>query len=151
MINENGDVKSIRYTKNNIKIEKLLKPCTVGRGYLSVCLCKQGRVTRRYIHRLVAEHFVPNPYNLPVVNHMDGNKLNNRYNNLEWVTYSTNNCHAYDKGLKKKGENFYNSKLRKEQVDEKRKFGKYGTFQTIADKYGVSKATIRDVLLNRTW
>jgi hypothetical protein len=51
-------------------------------------------------NRLVAEYFLPNPNDLPVVNHIDGDKLNNNVFNLEWVSYSDNNRHAYDTGLK---------------------------------------------------
>lgn len=53
-----------------------------------------------YIHRLVAQAFLPNPSNKPCVNHKDGNKKNNCVDNLEWVTHSENNRHAYRTGLK---------------------------------------------------
>lgn len=150
-INEYGVIKSIHHTKDGIKSERILKPCVAGKGYLSACLCKNGVSTHKYIHRMVAECFVPNPYKLPVVNHIDGNKLNNFFENLEWVTYSDNNKHAYNSGLKDKGEKYYNAKLTEQQVHEIRRLGKYDTFQMIADKYGVSRATIRDVLLGKTW
>ncbi|MHC5373615.1 HNH endonuclease [Enterococcus sp. LJL120] len=51
------------------------------------------------IHRLVAETFLPNPDNLPVVNHIDGNKGNPKLTNLEWVTFSDNAIHAFETGL----------------------------------------------------
>lgn len=54
-----------------------------------------------YVHRLVAQVFIENKDNKPCVNHIDGNKSNNNINNLEWVTYSENNRHAYRTGLKK--------------------------------------------------
>ena len=63
-----------------------------GNGYLYVDLYKDGKRHRKYVHRLVAETYIPNPLNLPFVNHIDGNPKNNNYKNLEWCTekYNTN-------------------------------------------------------------
>lgn len=77
--------------------------------------------------------------------------MNNSVDNLEWVTYSQNNQHAYNNGLKERGSEFYNAKLTEEAVREIKHNGKNGTYQEIADKYGVTKATIRDVLTGKTW
>lgn len=60
-------------------------------GYLKVCLCYNGREITVPIHRLVALSFIPNPSNLPCVNHKDENKKNNDVNNLEWCDYKYNN------------------------------------------------------------
>lgn len=68
--------------------------------YLQVSLWKNNRGKNFYVHRLVAEAFIPNPNNLPMVNHKDGNKLNNHVSNLEWVVSSENAQHAVDTGLK---------------------------------------------------
>lgn len=69
---------------------KVLKPDLNSVGYQRVSLSKGGKVTRVFIHRLVAEHFVGNPNNNKYVNHKDGNRQNNHYLNLEWVTASYN-------------------------------------------------------------
>lgn len=60
---------------------------------------KEGKKSSPRVHKLVAELFVPNPHNLPVVNHIDGNRMNNRADNLEWVTYKQNTKHAVNLGL----------------------------------------------------
>lgn len=135
----------------NARTLKILKPNKIGKGYLIVHLKKDGKRYARYVHRLTAEAYVPNPHNHPVVNHDDGNKENCHYTNLIWSTYSENNQHAYDTGLKPRGEGQYKAILTEENVREIKRLGKYATFQEIADKYGVSKATIRDVLIGKTW
>ena len=76
---------------------KLLKPSKTYNGYLRVNI--NGRLVR--IHRIVAEAFIPNTFDLPQVNHKDGNKTNNTIDNLEWCTSSENIKHAYKIGLKK--------------------------------------------------
>lgn len=70
-------------------------------GYLRVMLYKNEMRKDKYIHRLVAEAFVLNPSNLPQVNHKDGNKKNNRVDNLEWIDGFGNMQHAWDNGLMK--------------------------------------------------
>lgn len=69
------------------------------RDYITVSLRKDGKDKRYRVHRLVAEHFIPNPDNLPQVNHKDGNKYNNNINNLEWISQSDNAKHAFANGL----------------------------------------------------
>ena len=64
-------------------------------GYIRVRLDGETR----YVHRLVAQAFIPNPENKPIVNHIDGNKINNRIENLEWVTAKENAQHASRTGL----------------------------------------------------
>ena len=64
------------------------------KGYLRVDLYDEGRFRKHFkVHRLVAQAFIPNPENKPQVNHMDGNKKNNSYTNLEWVTDAENKEH----------------------------------------------------------
>ena len=72
------------------KRKKFLKPADNGTGYLFVILHKDGKVKNHYVHRLVAEAYLPNPENLPQVDHIDGNKMHNFLNNLQWITNRDN-------------------------------------------------------------
>ena len=103
-INKNGEVRSLpHYTKfkngTSYHNGKLLKLHDNGKGYLKVDLCKDGKQKRFFIHRLVAGTFIENPNNYPQVNHINGNKKDNRVENLEWVSASTNVKHAVSMGL----------------------------------------------------
>lgn len=92
-ITDEGTVISLR--NNNP-----LKPIKVPNGYLHVTLrMVDGRVKQCGIHRLVAEHFIPNPYHYTQVNHKDGNKENNDVSNLEWCSPSENIQHALKNNL----------------------------------------------------
>lgn len=98
-----GNVKSLKFNK-----EKILKPINM-RGYLVVKLSKEGIETRYYIHRLVAKTFITNPNNKLEVNHINGNKKDNRIGNLEWNTHQENCKHRDDNHLRKapRGEKHY--------------------------------------------
>ena len=76
--------------------KKFLKPATDKDGYQIVCLCKNSQKKMCRIHRLVAEAYLPNPDNLPQVNHKDENKTNNCLQNLEWCDAKYN--HNYGTG-----------------------------------------------------
>lgn len=88
--------------KGNVKnnyTEQMLKPFFDKDGYPMVKISNsQSRKTFR-VHRLVALHFIENEYNKPQVNHIDGNKVNNNVENLEWVTQEENYLHALKAGL----------------------------------------------------
>ena len=92
LIYDNGDVL-------NTLTGKILKGSIGEHGYKYYRLSKNNTKKMFYAHRLVAEAFIPNPSNLPVVNHKDGNKLNNNIVNLEWVSYSENTTHAHQEKL----------------------------------------------------
>ena len=76
------------------KSNKYLKPCYNKWGYAYVDLCNNGCKLRVFIHQIVAKMFIPNPNNLPQINHKDEDKTNNRVENLEWCTASYNNSYG---------------------------------------------------------
>lgn len=97
--------------KNNtigFRKPKIKKLCETSKrktkqGYLCTRLLDKNNNSKcEYVHILVANAFIPNPQNKPTVNHKDGNKHNNYIENLEWSTYSENNKHAIDFGLREK-------------------------------------------------
>ena len=120
-------------------------------GYREVLLSENGKTNNARVHRLMAETFIPNPYNLRDVNHKDGNKLNNDISNLEWVSHSSNVKHAYDNGLEKKvlGEDHHGSKLNDELVRYIRQTNKSN--YRLAKELGVDPSTIRDARNKKTW
>lgn len=94
-INKNGEV---RNAKNKNTIVGDINNC----GYYRVLLYNQGQRKRYFRHRLVAEHFLDKPEGKDFVNHIDGDKSNNSLENLEWVSQSENEKHAFENGLKQK-------------------------------------------------
>lgn len=90
-ISENGEV---RKNTNNYMMKLQIQ-----QGYCHVTLQIDGKPKRFRVHRLVAEAFIPNPENKPYVNHIDGNRQNNKVENLEWVTPAENTQHAISTGL----------------------------------------------------
>lgn len=104
MVSNFGNVMSLRrtvrqgkYGKSREVEERILKPHDNGNGYLLVFLTQGCKKKNFYIHRLVAEHFVPNTTDGEYVNHKDFNKYNNRADNLEWCTQRENIRHSSDR------------------------------------------------------
>lgn len=90
-----GNVKSLNYRRKGQ--EELLSPGITQWGYLIVSLSKNGEIKQFSIHRLVAKTFLPNPLNLPEVNHKDHNEQNNCVDNLEWCTSRYNQEYSHAK------------------------------------------------------
>lgn len=87
-------------TKRELK-SKMLKPYVNSHGYLALTLTKNSNEKSVRVHRLVAEAFIKNPNNYDQINHIDGNKTNNKVENLEWCNNQHNVNHAYKNGLTK--------------------------------------------------
>lgn len=99
-ISNKGNVKALNRivnSKRNIprKLKEKLLSLVFRGDYNVVCFYKGSIRINKFVHRLVAQVFVPNPENKPQVNHIDGDKLNNNDWNLEWVTSRENACHKY--------------------------------------------------------
>lgn len=104
-------------------------------GYYQ-CNLYGGKKWYKRVHRLVAKTFIPNPNNLPQVNHIDGNKLNNDMNNLEWCTNADNTQHGYNTGL-------YRYKSRSHPIIVYNKNGNYlATYKSI-------RSMCKDLHINR--
>ena len=124
----------------------VVKPQPNGKGYLRVHI--DGRM--QFVHRLVAEKYVPNPENKPQINHIDGNKLNNSVDNLEWVTNQENRDHAVEHGLQPKGEKCPYAKLTRENVDYIRKHTEMSN-KELAEKFNMSASHISSIRRNAWW
>jgi len=125
---------------------KIVKPQRNGKGYLRVAVGKK----LMFVHRMVAEKYIPNPENKPQVNHKDGNKENNRVENLEWVSNQQNRNHAVNKGLQIHGEKCPWAKLTEKQVEFIRKHTEISS-KEMAKVFGVSDSNIRVLRRMESW
>lgn len=134
---------------------RLIKPDIIHTGYLRVTLYKDGKTKNHYVHVLVAQAFIPNPEGKRQVNHIDGNKTNNRVENLEWLTPSENIQHAFETGLSKSGCEHGRAKFTAEQVREIRRDCVPGDpelgFKPFARKFNVTPKIIRDAFYRRSY
>ena len=155
IISLNGDVYSIprNGTKNEfVKLKTKVDRC----GYVQVILTKNNIKHYKTVHRLVATTFIPNSINKPQVNHRDGNKTNNKLDNLEWVTAQENKIHAIKNGLSHNMSDFNKRtkrKLSNQQLCEVRNAiaNKSMMQKDIAEKYGISKQAVTLIKQGKTY
>ena len=119
-------------------VVKKLRVNRDGAAYVRIPLSKSGKRVWLGTHQIVAKTFIPNPRNLPIINHLDGNKYNCRMDNLEWCTYYDNHQHACDTGL---NPHYKLSSNDKYQICEDFFSGR-ATAIELSLKYGVSATAI---------
>ena len=122
-------------------------------GYRQVNLRTPSGRRTYHVHRLVAETFHGKPPAGLVCRHLDGNPTNNRAENLKWGTYKQNQDDSLRHGTRAMGERNGHAKLTAEQVLRIRKLAPSTTAEkrALADSYGVSEATIYDILKRKSW
>ena len=129
----------------------VMKPYKLNSGYEMYRLYKDGKTYCELAHRLLAKHFIPNLENKPCVNHIDGNRVNNSLENLEWVTQKENIQHAIRTGLmNNRGESHPNVKLTDQEVLEIRDLyiNKIYNQRELGETYGVSRSHVSAIVLN---
>lgn len=136
--------------------ERIVNGSLMRDGYIRVLLKIMGKGKLAALHRLVAIAFIPNPLNLPQVNHIDAVKTNNKLSNLEWCTQSYNITHAVKLGLlnhpRVNGERHGHAKLRATEVLQIHSLLKSGKSNVgIAELFNVSANTIWAIKDNRNW
>jgi len=130
--------------------EKMIKGSIGNHGYYSIVLDSK---TRKLAHRIVAETFLGHQEYRLTVNHKDGNKTNNRVDNLEWATYKENNNHARQKSLNKQhGEKTNLSKYSDQFINSVRNvYVKYSpSYEELGRLFGLTGCHARQIVLNLT-
>lgn len=146
LINENGDIK-------NTKTNHTYKVYIGKHGYKVVTLPMghRGKVKLVKQHKALAEVFIENPFNYPIVLHKDENKLNNSLSNLEWGTHKKN-TNDHWKFISKTTPYFNNRKLTKDQADDIRQKHKEGySNRRLAFMYGVSAPCIISIIKEKSY
>lgn len=166
---ENYEISNFGRIKNN-KTGNILSQTLNNKGYLKISLRNSTEHKTFLIHRLVSLYFLDEPSQelqeaarqtkdkKVLVNHKDGNKLNNSIDNLEWTDHSKNSIHAFEYNLRKPtiGEINGKSILTENEVLEIRNLyqsvnGRRGIVKELSIRYNVSPSTISDIINRVTW
>lgn len=146
-INQFGEIRTLKDSPKLKKYDVLKPQISKSNGYVYQMLYKNGKEKLLRVHRLVAMAFLPNPNNLPQVNHKDGNKQNNSVDNLEWCEQSDNMKHAYKNGLQIPSENqrkaiINTNKLKQKKVCQIKDGEIINTFSGISEASRQTKISI---------
>lgn len=148
-VSDLGNVRKI----NKKRPIRIIKQHLHRQGYLRVDMKISDGNRLHYVHRLVAHYFIPNPNNLPIVNHINGIKDDNRAVNLEWCTKSQNSIHAVKMGLVKvpglKGENHPSAKLTNNDVAVI--FTSTKSSSELSNIYSISVSQIDRIKTGKSW
>jgi len=159
-VSDLGRIKSLRRVIHRVRPagaykvvwpEKILKTSTTCDGYLRVPISKDGVRFTVALHRVVAIAFLPNPNNLPEVDHLNGVRTDCSARNLDWVTGLENKRRAVERGTSPAGERNGRAKLTQEIAEQIRAAWPATPQRQLAARFGVSKAAVYFVLKGKTW
>lgn len=152
-VTSDGDAYSKNYRRTGCA--KKLMPAKNRKGYFTVALFKDGKLKSFILHRLIAKAFIPNPLNLPQINHKDCKKTNNCVANLEWMNCKDNVVHGIKNGMRNntKGIGHRNHKLTEEDVRSIRAIYAEGNLSQsqIGRMYGVIQGNIQFIVTRKSW
>lgn len=139
-----------RYGARNLTVPKICNPACASNGIVAVTIKWSGVKTKKIIiHREVAKAFVPNPNQKETVNHKNGVRMDNRANNLEWMTLKENISHSVKNGFHTKGIEHWCSKLTPKKVKKIRSSN--WSLSKLSRRFNVSIATIANVKKRKSW
>lgn len=157
-ISNKGRIKSLDRTitdkigRKYIVKGRIMRPCiSFKQEYPMISFYKNNKGETHYIHRLMGQYFIPNPNNYSQINHKNGNKKDFRLCNLEWVTRSENNNHAYSSGLKRSGQNHPFSKLTNKKVLLIRRLKPNMSYSKICKKFDICIGTAQRIVKRKAW
>lgn len=139
-INSAGTVRSL-YKRN---YHKVILPRTDRAGYVTLRLSRNISTSTKYLHRLIAMIFIPNPENRPEVNHINGIKTDNSIENLEWVTHSENMNHAFTSQL------WMVPDITKRKVYDSCRNMIFDSIKDASEYYAINHSTLRNRLRRRS-
>lgn len=140
-VSNTGKVKTLQKQVGRKETEKIMKANKVWTGYLRIGLRKNGKTKNTYIHRIVAQEFIENPEHKPIINHKNGNRQDNRVENLEWCTFGENSRASKKITTTKR----YNSVMVKDNQENT-----FNSYREAGRFWNLSSNTVKNDVLGRT-